>query len=523
MANAVAQASGRTSEATSTRVRWIVGSLIISALAVVAALYLTRSGAGASGDSVHFLMGAENILEGNGYSRTAGDGTTRPITHFPPLYSILIAAIGVFGAEAASSARWINALLFGVNLWLASYLVFRGTRSATPALLTPIALAAAAPLVSLHGWIMTEPVYIFFALAALIGLHHYVEDGKIQGLLFAAAATALAILARYVGLSLVMTGGLAILILGSAEGRKKLGHAALFGAISVAPIGLWFMRNIAISGGAANREIAFHPIRRELVKQYIAAAVEWIFARAVIPYQPRVLAAAVIAGAAPAALIFHDLFSKDKEKLMGRLEWLLILYLPCYFATLAINSYWLDAATTAGAPIRYLAPALVAMIMLAVVTYWKWWVASAPRSPLRLAIPLVGMLLLGLHVLETVQLFTGEGLDRGYVTIADNNPDLVDMLADLDSSRVLISNNPELVYVISGRPAFIMPIEFDVLTLQAREDFDHQVAATRRRLERGGRLIVFGGLDPVDQRTLARLGAVRFDTFEGAAIYGYLD
>ena len=105
MANAVAQVSGRTSEATSTRMRWLVGSLIISALAVVAALYLTRSGAGASGDSVHFLMGAENILEGNGYSRTAGDGTTRPITHFPPLYSILIAAIGVFGAEAGSAAR----------------------------------------------------------------------------------------------------------------------------------------------------------------------------------------------------------------------------------------------------------------------------------------------------------------------------------------------------------------------------------------------------------------------------------
>lgn len=521
MADAAAEFRGGVFEAVSSRSRWLVGSLIIAIFAVLAALYLTRAGAGASGDSVHYLMGAENILEGNGYSRTAGDGSTRPITHFPPLYSVLIAAVGLFSVEVSSAARWLNALLFGVNLWLASYLVFRGTGSVFPALLTPITLAVAAPLVGLHGWIMTEPAYIFFALVAFIGLHHYLEGRRFGGLLVAAVAVALATLTRYVGMSLVMTGGLAILILGDADGRQKLRDAVFFGLLSLAPVALWFVRNTAISGTAANREIIFHPIRRELVDQYLAAAVEWIFARAIIPWQPRVLAAAAIGAAAPAALIVHDVLTKGPRKLMGRLEWLLILYLPSYFLILAVNSYWLDAATTAGAPKRYLAPAFVAMIMLTIVSYWKWWGASAPRSLIRVAIPLVGLFLIGLHVLETTVLFTGDGLDRGYVTLAEDNPDLVRALSELHSSRVLISNNPELVYVMSGRPAFVMPIAFDVLTLEAREDFEHQIAATERRLEQGGRMVVFGILEPVDQETLKRTGAVRFDTFTGAAIFGY--
>ena len=523
MADAAAQLPGGLSEATSSRTRWLAGSLIISAMAVLAALYITQIGAGASGDSVHYLMGAENILQGNGYARSTGDGTTRPITHFPPLFSVMIAAVGIFGIEVTSAARWLNAVLFGANLWLASYLVYRGSRSVFPSLLTPIVLAAAAPLVGLHGWVMSEPVYIFFSLLALVGLHHYLEAGDLRSLLIAAVAVALATLTRYVGLSLVLTGGLAVLIFGDTENRQRLRHAFLFGLISVALIGSWFVRNLAISGAAANREIAFHPIRRELVDQYVAVAVEWIFARAIIPWRFRILAAVTIGLAAPVALMIRDVRLRGPQRLMGKLEWLLILYLPSYFLALAMNSYWFDASAKPSDAERYLAPAFAAMIILMIVSSWKWWVASAPRSPIRVVIPIVGLFLIGLHVLETAPLFADDGLDRGYVTLADDNPDLARALSDLRSDRVLISNNPELVFVMSGRPAFAMPIAFDISTQEARQDFEHQVSATVQRLEEGGRLVVFGILDPVDQQTLASIEAVRFDTFIGAAIYGYVD
>ncbi|MFQ5944175.1 MAG: hypothetical protein ACE5JF_11530, partial [Anaerolineales bacterium] len=478
MADAAVEVRGGTLQAGSSRDRWLAGSLIIAAMAVLTALYITQTGAGASGDSVHYLMGAENILEGNGYSRTTGDGTTRPITHFPPLFSVMIAAVGMFGLEVSSAARWLNAVLFGANLWLTSYLVFRGNRKVFPALLTPVALAIAAPLVGLHAWIMSEPVYIFFSLVALAGLHHYLEAGDLRSLLVAAVAVALATLTRYVGISLLLTGGLAILIFGDAESRQRLSHAVLFGLISSALIGLWFVRNIAISGVAANREISFHPIRRELVDRYIAVAVEWVFARAIIPWRFRVLAAAAIGLAAPVVLMIRDVRTKGSQRLIGKLEWLLILYLPSYVLALAVNSFWLDASAKPGDVERYLAPVSVAMIMLTIVSYWKWWAASAPRSPFRVAIPIVGLFLIGLHVLETTPLFARDGLDRGYVTLAENNPELASALSELRADRVLISNNPELVYVISGRPAFAMPIAFDVSTQVARQDFDQQVSAT---------------------------------------------
>jgi hypothetical protein len=143
------------------------------------------------------------------------------------------------------------------------------------------------------------------------------------------------------------------------------------------------------------------------------------------------------------------------------------------------------------------------------------------RAVVRLALVLSGILLVLIHAMKSWETFSVEGLDLGYVGLRISDPDLVHALGRLDSSDSIISNNPELVYVLSARAAYIIPIQYDPYTLAARQDFDQQIRATENRLADGAKVVIFGMPDEREQEVLKMLPLERFDTFDSAAILGF--
>ena len=103
--------------------------LLLAVAASLLALYFTRDGPGITGDSVHYVMGAENLLQGHGFSRTGGAGEILPITGFPPGTSTVLVAVGIFIEDLFQGARLLNSILFGVNIFLVAYLVRKITGS----------------------------------------------------------------------------------------------------------------------------------------------------------------------------------------------------------------------------------------------------------------------------------------------------------------------------------------------------------------------------------------------------------
>ncbi|MCZ7551666.1 MAG: hypothetical protein B6D39_04155 [Anaerolineae bacterium UTCFX2] len=63
-------------------------------------IWITPFGSGVSPDSVTYIEGAKSLLSGQGYSR---DGS--PITHFPPLYSLFLAIVGIFKNDLVQASR----------------------------------------------------------------------------------------------------------------------------------------------------------------------------------------------------------------------------------------------------------------------------------------------------------------------------------------------------------------------------------------------------------------------------------
>jgi hypothetical protein len=503
----------------------LLPAIALALIGVGLVLYLTRDGAGAGGDSAWYVMGAQNLLAGNGYARFSGGGELRPITGFPPFFSVVLAGISATGLEPFTGAQLLNTILFGANLLLVGLLIFKASKSRWAAVIGVLLVLTSANLIESHSWIMSEPLYIFLSLLVA----HFVSLGIPAGdrRLFAAAGLigATAILTRYSGFSLVAAGAVCIALLGPRGVRWRLPSSALFSALGLVPP-LWWLWTQASDGGTlANRQIIFHAMNPELVLAYQREFVTWAFARQLnLSWRPRAILALIVAAIGPIYFVVSRLrrsrLRLPKVDHYGEaLPWFLGIYLVAYMGVLVANSLFLDAATTLGAPSRYLAPAYVALVILASITTADLVNSiKSTRLPAAFALSL-GLLLVGLHLGQSLEILSDDGLNLGYVDVKQNTPYLVAGLSDIDPSTSIISNNPEMIFILANRTAYLLPIRVDAYTQSEREDYKQNIMANRRRLEQGAILVILGNPDEGALEAMNDLNVTPLQGFSSAMFY----
>jgi hypothetical protein len=471
-------------------------------------------------------MGAQNLLAGNGFARFSGGGELRPITGFPPAFSVVLAGISAAGVEPFVSAQILNTFLFGTNLLLAGTLIYKASRSRWATAIGVLILLVTATLIESHSWVMSEPLYIFLSLivAHLVALG--IPSGDRRLLVVAGLLVGAAILTRYAGFSLLAAGGLCILVLGSMDLKWRAISSIMFAALGLVPAVWWLWRLSSEGSSLANRQVIFHAMSQELMGAYRGELVAWVFARQLpVSWRPRAILAFTIAAIGP----LHFVISRLRASHLRRpsadrygevLPWFLGSYLLAYIGVLAANSLFLDAATTLGAPERYLAPAYVALVILSTVTTAEL-VSSVKTTKLPAAFALtLGLLLVVLHLSRSLMLLGDEGLNLGYVDIKRDRPELVAGLRAIDSEIPIISNNPEMVFILAGRPAYLLPIRFDAYSQTERADYEKNVRANRRRLEEGAVLVILGNPDEGALQAMDDLNVTPIRGFSSAMFYG---
>jgi len=243
------------------RAGWILWVGVLALIGMILILTITRLGPGASGDSAYYVMGAQNMIEGNGFSRTSGGGETKPITGFPPVFSAVLAALGLAGGDLLQVGRFLNAGLFAVNIFLAGGLVHRYTRSLWPTLLACAALLAADNLVGWHAWVMSEPLYLCLMLVGILGIANYIEEGHFLILVGTGLSLAAATLTRYVGVAQLPAFALSILFLSERNWLRRFFDCVLLSMVSLIPVFLWLRWNVAVAGTSViTRDAAVEPI-----------------------------------------------------------------------------------------------------------------------------------------------------------------------------------------------------------------------------------------------------------------------
>ena len=506
----------------------VVGLLPALALALIGVglvLYLTRDGAGAGGDSAWYVMGAQNLLEGNGFARFSGGGELRPITGFPPFFSLVLASIAVTGLDGFAGAQVLNTLLFGANLVLTGLLIYKASGSRWGTVIGVLLALTSANLIESHSWVMSEPLYMFISLLVAHLVCLGIPAANRRYLAIAGVLSAAAILTRYSGFSLLAAGGITIALLGPRSARWRLPSTALFVGLGLGPA-IWWLATQASGGGTlANRQIIFHSMNPELALAYQRELVTWVFAQQLpLSWRPRAILALLVASVGPLYFVVSRLrrshFRLPVVDSYGEaLPWFLGIYLVAYLGVLVANSLFLDAATTLGAPPRYLAPAYVALVILATVTTVDL-VNSVQSTRLQAAFALsLGLLLVTLHLGQSLQLLEDDGLNLGYVDIKREMPELVEALADFDASTPIISNNPEMIFILANRPAYLLPIRLDAYTQKERQDYENNIRANRKRLENGAILVIMGNPDEGALEAMDDLNVTPTAGFISAAFY----
>jgi hypothetical protein len=507
--------------------------LALSALVGMAlVIYATRYGPGVGGDATIYLTSARSLLAGSGLGWQEADGTFRLLPYTPPFYPLVLSALGLLVKDLAAGARWLNVVLFGLSVFLTGWYFFRATRRLWLSALLSAVIATSPVIVGVQVWAMSEPIFILLGFAGLLALLEYLSFPRKSTLLIAAGLCALAFLTRYLGVAFVITGSLALLVLGKGDDsrirlrltRHELGEVFLFGGAAVLPILIWLVIDFSMTGTIASRSgqpaAAYWQRFLEMCPALQRIYLFWLLPDSVAARLPGILQAA--AWLVPMALLAALVWMLAKRAAVSetraqpaalRLVWLFGLFVLVYLVTLAVVQVFTYPPITLAS--RMLSPVhlavwvlLLALLHLALNLLWR-------NS--RLAVGLVYLACLGL--LATYGLRSAlisrdyHAAGIGYTSTAWRDSTAVHLAGELPPEVPLISNETTALMFLAGRPAYALQEIYqdhpqDTFTVYGAGDDPSQ----RAFREQGGALVLFKEHleedfamygDQVDERLLA--------------------
>ena len=530
-------------------------------------LYATPQGLGLSDDSIAYIAGARSILAGEGY-REAWLASNQPVTHFPPGFSSVLALVGISGLDPLRGTRFVNSLIFGANIFLLGLIGWRMTRSRIAGIMLAILFLINGSLFRVHTTAMSEPLYIFFTLAAFLAFWHYFshesrseltaksardakKEKKLGGLgglspqheghgsngflLATAIFTAFAYLTRYAGLALLATFLFSLLILHDTW-KKRLTSAGIFLA-GFLPFALaWGIRNRLLTDNATNRQLVYHPITAENIETgifnvslFLMPFEEW---RRIIVRTPNMFW--IILGFIVLTLLVWVVtkglkkFFQPATETPDVLSFISVMYFFGYMASILSSMMLFDASTKF--QLRILSPVYVSLLIMLVYLLWRLWDQKSTPSRFRFYVSriifftlVIIISLTSIYSLTDVLTQLRKG-GQGYASFRWFDSEAMDFLSELPDGTRIYSNQVGPVYLYTGRPGYVLPDLVDPVTGLPREGYTEGVAALQADVLSGEAalaLFKFGSQDEDVQSVYLTLADGLYPAFDrqGDKIY----
>ena len=223
-------------------------TLLVAAIALLGVgLVLGREvtyGPGVGWDAVVYMSVAQSLLDGQGFAQFTGS----PLTPFPPLYSLLLAAAGLGVVSPLAVAGPLNAAIFGLTIFVVGQYLKGRLQSRFLAAWGCIAVALSIPLADVSSFVLSEPLFILMATLALIQTDKFLNEGQTSSLVWAAVFCALAWQTRYIGGTVPAVVGLLLLFQRGVTLPQKARRVVGFSLIAGLPMVLWLLRNYLSAG-----------------------------------------------------------------------------------------------------------------------------------------------------------------------------------------------------------------------------------------------------------------------------------
>jgi len=448
---------------------------IVALLGMLILLFATRPGIGVLPDSTVYFDAARNLAGGRGLYCISGTGPgLQALTHYPPLYSSLLALIASQGATVETSARWLNVILFAGNILLVGVsLSFCRPGSFWLPVFGSLLAMTAPDLLAIHSVAMTEPLYLCLTFAGLLSLAIYLEKQRRVMLLFAACLIALSFLSRFVGVTGVGAGFIALLFIGRdqngrmafslsfrGEGfRRRVFDAVIFGMVACVPTALWSIRNRLATGGASDRQFAIHPIKFRQIVSAFSTAAQWLLLGKVrlevrfVAFVCEMLVFAVMATYLMRKGRRRDEVESDRRtSLLHLLTIFIVVYVT--FLILIISFFETDNVLDS----RSLLPVHFALLVLVPAVARSLYGRVPPASPARMALVAVAVLLFVSYGFRAARWFDGVRADaQGFAGRAWRESPGIAQVRKLPPEYSIYSNGVDAIYYLTGRRAFDIP------------------------------------------------------------------
>jgi 4-amino-4-deoxy-L-arabinose transferase-like glycosyltransferase len=476
--------------------------LLLALLAVAIVILATTFGIGITPDSTVYLEAARNLIKGQGLVALAANGELQPMTHYPPLYSSLLALLGLVFAPVAAGARWLQAVLFGANVLLVGIAIARYARDSFWLPVIGALLMLTAPdLATVHTLALTEPLFLLLAMSSLLAMARHLETNRYSWLLAAASFAALAVLTRYVGVAVIITGAAALLLSGKRQWRGRVSAALIFGALAGVPLVLWTIRNISLTGSQTDRQVSFHPPGLKQVVTGFSTVSSWLLLGKVRG-DLRIGFFAVEVVLIGLFLVF--LIRDKRNSIVGdrqtppnenpeRLSLVLIIFIASYLGCIIIATSFFDLVIFDE---RTLVPVHVVTIILLMVSSSKLLARGPEMRWIRIVLVCMAVALVGSYSFRTANWFDRTRRDgQGYASRAWKESETIQHVNRLPPGTPIYSNAYDAVYYLTGRPAILIPEKTVFITGKPNQNYEVELEKMGKDLrDTKGVLVYFNTL-----------------------------
>jgi hypothetical protein len=462
-------------------------------IASVMMFYATIWGIGVSPDSTVYIWGARSLLQGNKFCLPSGS----PITHYPPLYSLLLTLPELWGIDLLEGARVLHMLLFACNVLLVGSIISRNSSFAFLAYFLGCILMLSSPtMLHIHSMAWSEPLFLLLTLSSFFYLAEHLALPRPGFLFLSSLLLGLACLTRFVGMAFIITGIGGIFLLPTKRTFSgKCKEAGIFGIASSIPLILWLIRNKLIGGTLANRTIAYHPITLKHIKEMASTIVTWVYP----PHElPTFMKAALLLGVITIYLVVFFIVFK-KRKIARRIEpatrmtffpGLAVLLFPAYLMFLFLSISFADAQTPLD--LRMLSPLYVfglsGMLVLvsSVCSYHK------RKTSLWIWVFLGCAVFSGLQLVRTRREFMNMFHNgRYYAGKRWKLSQAVEIVKSLPHTIPFYSNCPDALSLLTGKNSSMIPYRVFPFTRQENPELKSHLAAMMKQLEEQDGVLVY--------------------------------
>lgn len=420
-------------------------------LGFVLVLLSTRWGPAVSDDTFRYIASAQSLADGKGLGWPTPQGDIVPLTGYPPLVSWVLVPFLFVDIDALTAMRFLHASLFAVFIVLSGLLVTRTTRMAGFGLGVALLILVSDVFLEVFSAAMSEALYLTLSAAGMYFLVSYTQESKQLRLIAAACATGLAFLTRYVGLALVLALVIGLLLHSQRNLRRKLRDATLFLAITTIPMAAWIVRNTAMAGVPAGRELSWYGVRPSVFAQGLRTFMLWFVPGRLIQAREALafgilLVLLLLIGIRLVALRRRSgpVFDTSTAKLLSiMLFGLILLTVTIYLIT------GLLLPTPVPLDKRIMAPVHAAvLILLSLGLAGIWRMASRIGRILVVAFSLLFFLFYAYRAFQSVQYMHREGF--GYTSRGWHSSEAIEFVRQ-NMELPIYSNAATAIYLWTGR------------------------------------------------------------------------